>query len=178
MDAEKNVVEAARVEEWRAIPGVDGYEVSSIGRVRSVARRVNRIGGGTYPVRGRTMRTHVGKIYGNRSPRMRVTLSVNGKTKCFRVSVLVARAFLGDPMPGHEINHKDANSLNDRAENLEYVTRARNLAHAFEHGLVKPPLGRRFPKGANAWTTDGVAYRNQKRQHPALRAAWEAKGGA
>lgn len=51
------------------------------------------------------------------------------------IHVLVAAAFLGPCPDGQEINHKDGNKQNNCVENLEYVTRSENLAHAWRMGL-------------------------------------------
>jgi len=48
---------------------------------------------------------------------------------------LVAEAFIGLCPEGLEVNHKDGNKANCRADNLEYTTKLENFAHAVRHGL-------------------------------------------
>lgn len=109
-------------EEWMDV--LDGnYEVSDMGNVRrkTPGRR-------TWP--GRMMKRIVaGAGYWMVGP------TVNGKNKHMLVHRLVAEAFLGKCPDGCEVNHKDGNKLNARADNLEYVTHAGNMAHSAASGL-------------------------------------------
>ena len=43
---------------------------------------------------------------------------------------IVAELFIGPCPPGMEVNHRDGDKQNNRVENLEYVTRNQNVAHA------------------------------------------------
>lgn len=67
----------------------------------------------------------------------RVELWKDGKHKTFLVHRLVANAFL-DKLIGSNmtVNHKDGNRLNNNVDNLEWLSRADNIRHAFNNGLV------------------------------------------
>ena len=56
---------------------------------------------------------------------------INGKTH--KVHRLVAKAFLPPPPSEKhtQVNHKDNNPANNRADNLEWVTRSENIQHSF-----------------------------------------------
>jgi len=113
------------LEEWRPVVGYEGwYSVSNLGRVR------REVGGpGTrkgFVLRG--ARDTSGRLY--------VQLSKHAKNRAARIHILVARAFLGTPKLGYEVNHIDGDRCNNRLDNLEYVTEAENKAHAVRLGLV------------------------------------------
>lgn len=63
-------------------------------------------------------------------------LKHDGRNKLARVHRLVMLAFAGEPPEGHEVNHIDGNKANNSYLNLEYVTRAENVRHAVENGLM------------------------------------------
>ena len=109
-------------EEWRPVIGFEGwYSVSNKGRVRRER-----------PVPG----TRKGKILKPQTTRYaRVILSCNNQIKALAVHRLVAAVFLG-PLPhGHQLHHKNGNKLDNRIENLEYVTPSQNIRYAFRDGL-------------------------------------------
>lgn len=110
-------------EQWKPIEGTDGgYEVSNLGRVMSKMQRNPRIMPQTI----------------QRSGYRYVMLHVNKKPTCRRVHRLVAQAFLPNPEGLKEVNHKDGNKDNNRADNLEWCTRSHNVKHSFDTGLKKP----------------------------------------
>ncbi len=121
-------------EEWRDIPGFEGfYQASSEGRVRSIDRFDNR---------NRFLQSHLLKpaFAGMRKyPRLFVVLSCDGIHKSCLVHGLVTLAFIGEVPEGKQVNHLDGNPLNNRLVNLEYVTPKENIHHAYEHGLK--PIG-------------------------------------
>jgi hypothetical protein len=60
----------------------------------------------------------------------------NGSYRTLAVHRAVALAFV-PPVAGKNcVNHKDSNRLNNRAENLEWVTRAENYQHGVIYGNV------------------------------------------
>lgn len=61
----------------------------------------------------------------------------NGKRKNIYVHRLVAIAFIKNTDDKPAVNHKDGNKLNNRVENLEWVTNSENKIHAFRNGITK-----------------------------------------
>lgn len=124
-------------EEWRDIPEYEGlYQVSNQGRVRSLPRVVIRSNGTPLSVSGRTL-----KAAPNSGGYLCVGLSKADKQWVPRVHILVAQTFIGQRPAGYDINHKNGDKTDNRAENLEYVTRAQNVQHAYDNGLIIPDRG-------------------------------------
>lgn len=112
-------------EEWRDVVGYSGYyQVSSLGRVRSLPRTVPRSYRGALPIKGRIMKPYDAKGYG------RIQLHTEGKGKKKLVHVLVAEAFCHKRSGKTEVNHKDGVISNNAADNLEWVTQLENANHA------------------------------------------------
>lgn len=65
----------------------------------------------------------------------RVKLSKDGKLYSVMIHSAVANVWLGPRPPGLQVNHKDANKLNNDPSNLEYVTPQENTRHAWDNGL-------------------------------------------
>jgi hypothetical protein len=105
---------------WLPVPDwQDLYEVSNLGRVRSLPR---------WGTKGGIMTaTITEKGY------ERVILTKAAKAKHVKVHHLVFRAF-NPGVPFTEINHKDLNKRNNRADNLEPSNRAHNQKHALMNG--------------------------------------------
>lgn len=110
-------------EEWKDIPGYEGrYQASTMGRIRSLDRRVRVVCHGkeaTRLMRGRVLRPgkcrtgHVSVVLGNKA---------NGSP----VHKLVALTFIGPRPDGCEICHNDGDPTNNAVSNLRYDTRAEN----------------------------------------------------
>ena len=107
------------IEEWRPVIGYEGlYEVSSLGRVRSLDRydRMNRF------CEGRIL-----KSYTYRGGYLFVQLSSNGKLKHHLVHRLIAQAFIPNPDNLPQINHKDEVKSNNCVDNLEWCDSKYNV---------------------------------------------------
>lgn len=89
---------------WKEIEGFRGkYFVSDLGRVKNKD--------------GRIISQHARK---NRYSYVEVELRLDGARHCCKVHRLVATAFIENPDHYPEVNHKDENHLNNRADNLEW----------------------------------------------------------
>lgn len=112
-------------EEWRPVVGIPDYEVSNMGRMRSLRSgkqiRFSKCSNGYLMFSFRPTGT-------GRAPVCTMQ----------RVHRCVAEAFLG-VRPGMFVNHKDFDRENNDLSNLEWVTPTGNRSHAYAAG--------RFPRG-------------------------------
>lgn len=121
------------VETWKDIPEFRGsYQVSDIGRVRSLDRVITFKDGRMRKFKGRVL-----KPYLNNKGYEQVKLySVNGRNNK-SVHRLVLEAFKPHVnMSDLEVNHMDGNKLNNHLTNLEWLTRRDNALHACDIGLI------------------------------------------
>lgn len=113
-----------RKEEWRPIKGFEGiYEVSSLGRVKSLARTISFGYGSSYKAKERIMSPHYVKGY------RQVVLYKNRKRIYLQVHRLVAMAFIPNPNNYPIINHKNEIRSDNRPENLEWCSHSYNLSY-------------------------------------------------
>jgi hypothetical protein len=57
--------------------------------------------------------------------------------KKVKIHRIVAEAFIPNPLKLPEVNHINGDKSDNRACNLEWVTRRENIAHAYKTGLMK-----------------------------------------
>lgn len=109
---EQSPASSVPAEEWREIPGYDGfYDVSSSGQVRSWKRR----GAGA---KVRAVKPKLVSSYTSGKTRF-ITLSLNGATQLRRVRDLIFESFIG-PIPGWgEITGDSLSDLRVREKSLE-----------------------------------------------------------
>lgn len=113
---------------WKNIPGYEGYyQASDLGRVRSLDRTVIYKDGRKRFYKGKVLSPTMTKGY------KQAALMMKGRHKSFRISQLVAMAFLGHEPDGLKlvIDHIDGNKLDDRVENLRIVTNRANASTCF-----------------------------------------------
>lgn len=113
-------------EKWRPVEGFY-YEVSNLGRVRST-KSIYGLEPGSY-VKNYTKGRAYPEVFLQKRDYRGFYLR-----RQFKLHILVAAAFLGRCPPGHEVNHKDLNKKNPRADNLEYLTSSENKFHAVANG--------------------------------------------
>ena len=105
---------------WKSIEGYEGlYEISNLGRVKSLARFEN---GHNANSQKRYFRKEKFLKQGNVRNYLVVCLLKNGKRKMYRVHRLVALAFIPNPNNYSCVNHKDENPLNNCVDNLEWCS--------------------------------------------------------
>ena len=102
---------------WKDIPkdvihGVEGYSISSYGRIKNHKGRVSE---------------------GFHKPESYTWVSVYPKQ--YQLHRLVAKVFLPNFYGKPVVNHKDGNKQNNKLFNLEWSTYSENSRHAFDTGL-------------------------------------------
>lgn len=124
--------------QWRTIAEHPAYEVSDTGEVRHGERIL--------------------KQQTDRKGYRRVKI---GRSHLIRVHREVAKAFVPNPEGKPQVNHKDGDKGNNRADNLEWVTNAENQLHAYRTGLKH---------GAHVMVirNDGMIYRSVSEAAEAL----------
>lgn len=128
-------------EEWRAIPGYEGYyEVSSLGNVRSLDKEIkaNLVNNEYVNRPGRLLKQKEVKGYKT------VSLCVDYEATTWRVHRLVAMAFIPNPDSKPQVNHIDGDPSNNCVNNLEWCTAKENQWHR-RNILGKTSNGRETP---------------------------------
>ena len=120
--------------EWRDVAGFEGrYEVSNMGHVRTVPHYVDNHTGRIL-LKPRVLRPNVlQKGY------LQVTISDSDSRRHARqVHRLVAEAFVERKDGCNQVNHKNGDKQDNRADNLEWTTNSGNQLHAWATGLQQP----------------------------------------
>lgn len=124
-------------EEWRDCVGYEGlYQVSSLGRVRSLDRYVRAKNGSQSLKRGRILTQKIDR-YGYPC----VVLCNAPARSDITVHRLVAIAFVHGNFEGAQVNHIDGVKTNNIPSNLEFCTSGENVRHSVAIGLQKGRKG-------------------------------------
>jgi len=121
------------MEIWKDIKGYEGeYQVSNLGRVKSMSRTYIDKNNKLYSIKERLMNFQDnGRGYKN------INLYKSKKSKCFYIHRLVAETFLSKIENKNFVNHIDGDKSNNNLSNLEWVDRSENMIHANKIGLCK-----------------------------------------
>lgn len=120
------------MEVWAPVKGLEKfYEVSDLGRVRSITRMV-RVRSGERLLKGRILKARA-HPFGYPM----VTMSAENKRYHRTVHSLVAEAFLGPRPDGFHVCHKDGRVWNCTLDNLRYDTPGGNSMDRLDHGTFQ-----------------------------------------
>lgn len=118
-------------ETWKDVQGYEGlYQVSNLGRIRSLDRIVNAKNGSKQTKKSRILLQEI-TIHGY----CRVRLFDNdGKAKHYAVHRIVMNAFVGES--SCQVNHINEIKTDNRLENLEYCTAKENCNHGTRNDRI------------------------------------------
>lgn len=141
------------MEIWKDIEGYEGlYQVSNLGNVKRLPKK-NTIANKLRAER--ILVPHIVNKY------YYVVLS-NRKPKTFKLSRIVAKAFIPNPENKPQVNHKNGIKTDDRVENLEWNTASENQRHSID------VLGKKFSsKPVSQFNLDGIFVKSFDSQNEA-----------
>ena len=140
--------ETNKTEVWKDIKGYEGlYQVSNMGRVKSLGRTVSAKNNSKQYRKGRIL-----KFWTNKNGYQLVFLyNVNGERKTVFVHRLVCEAFYPKNKNKPEVNHINEDKSDNRACNLEWVTRKENN----NHGTHNTKVAKALSKPVGQYTREG-----------------------
>lgn len=130
-------------ETWRPVLGFEGiYEVSDLGRVRSVDRVAVRSNGRRHTVRGKIRAA-------KRMPKghLAVTLVHSGKLHNRTIHRLVLESFVGSRPPAAVARHLNGDPADNRLTNLAWGTASENQRDSLDHGTQHQAAKAACPRG-------------------------------
>lgn len=141
---EQHYVDGNAHEEWRNIRGYEGrYQVSNLGRIKSLERIRTGKKGCNVPVPEKIMKLTTKKDNGRTKPYVEIRFRNGGlrteRSKVFLVHRLVADAFIKPLEKGDQVDHINGIHGDNRAENLRVL---KTVEHARLHPIVLNPLER------------------------------------
>lgn len=123
-------MEEVNFSDHKLIPGTyRRYSIDTNGNVYSFPKKQGK---DNYTSKGKFLKPQVLP-----SGYVRVSLSINGKSKSHLIHRLVARTFIRNHDNKPTVNHIDGDKKNNNVYNLEWATYSENHLHAFKNGLMK-----------------------------------------
>ena len=137
------------MERWKGIVGAGvSYHVSNWGNIRSLDRILIGKNGVSQRKKGQIMVSRINPVTGY----YEFKLNISGNLMAKKVHRVVAEAFI--PKNGEDkvcVNHKNGNKLDNRVENLEWVSYSENLKHSYD--VLNRPVNRTTIKYRNVICT-------------------------
>lgn len=133
------------------------YAVSNLGKFKIKERVISK---GQQGHRLHKERIVMGSItpFGYRT----ITLSKNGIEITRRINVLVAKMFVENHFNNYIVNHKDYDTLNNRANNLEWVSAMENTCHSYKRKNTSSKYtGVSLVKKYNKWLSR-ITFENKR----------------
>lgn len=130
------------LEVWKPIKDFPNYEVSNLGKIKSLERWIDNNGGQQH-LPERILQVDVNK---QRNSYCQVHLSKDGKVYDKKIHRLVAEAFIPNPNNLPQVNHKDVNPLNNCADNLEWCDQQYNNDYSISKRVLQFDLSGNFIK--------------------------------
>lgn len=126
------------IEVWSRLPDNTLYEVSTMGRLKSIGRPDSH--------GGIVWREKILKQNFDKDGYVRVSIKIGKNHKTKKVHRLVAQAFIPNPENRPQVNHKNFDKSDNRVENLEWNTAKENNNHLIQSGRRKPSKRNKLSK--------------------------------
>lgn len=121
---------------WKDIIGYEGmYQISNLGRVKSLSRVIQKKSGSTGISKEKIMASADNQGY------RIIYLHKDAQKEKFTIHRLVATAFICNTENKTDINHINGIKSDNSIYNLEWVTKSENTLHAYRTGLKKSLKG-------------------------------------
>jgi len=104
---------------WKDIEGYPKYQISNLGRVKSLKMSEEKIM----------------CLYNTRDGYHMAGLFNNPKLKSIKVHRLVAETFIPNPLNKRTVNHINGIKTDNRVTNLEWNTHKENMKHAYNNNI-------------------------------------------
>lgn len=148
---------------WKDIEGYEGiYQVSNLGRVRSVDRYVQHNYGGLKFQSGKILKPSIqntGYYY--------VLLYKNGKALRKTLHRIIAKAFIPNPENKPQIDHINGIRTDNRIENLRWVTPSENNSNPHRCISFSNSKGGKGYRKIHQYTLDGTFVKEWDGSTPA-----------
>lgn len=132
------------MEIWKQLKNYeDLYEISNLGRIRSLDHYINYYDINTKQIKQRLKKGVYIKPKRKNNGYLEYTLygKEKGKKIYCLAHRLVAETFISNPNNLPQVNHKNGRKADNRVNNLEWVTSKENQQHAIKTGLRKSVYG-------------------------------------